>query len=160
MRPPDKSDQPERAKTFEDLDPAIQRQFRDAMKQSTGCTAALLARHRFFLSRGSGVRISPWRRMLPAGDPAVFPWTMRYVRTVVKTLDCANFCAHPTDRWAHLRTASHMLRSQLSCFVSAATLKTGRLFSVGLLPWAQEVRGSNPRAPTTYFFVFNSLCLT
>jgi hypothetical protein len=27
------------------------------------------------------------------------------------------------------------------------------------LPWAQEVRGSNPRAPTTYFFVFNSLLL-
>src|SRR5712691_4605104 len=23
-------------------------------------------------------------------------------------------------------------------------------------PWAQEVRGSNPRAPTTYFFVFNA----
>src|ERR1700674_778436 len=22
-------------------------------------------------------------------------------------LDCDNFCAHPTDRWAHLRTASH-----------------------------------------------------
>lgn len=32
MRPVDKSDQPGRAKTFEDLDPAIQQQFRDAMK--------------------------------------------------------------------------------------------------------------------------------
>jgi hypothetical protein len=42
-------------------------------------------------------------------------------------LDCAGFCAHPTDRRAHLRTASHMLRSRLSCFVSAATLKTEQL---------------------------------
>src|SRR5882672_5281270 len=25
------------------------------------------------------------------------------------------------------------------------------------LPWAQEVRGSNPRAPTTYFFQFSLL---
>jgi hypothetical protein len=33
MRPPEKSEQPGRAKTFEDLDPAIQRQFRDAMKE-------------------------------------------------------------------------------------------------------------------------------
>src|ERR1019366_7393766 len=63
-------------------------------------------------------------------------------------LDCANFCAHPTDRWAHLRTASHMLRSRLSCFVSVETLKTGRLFSVGLLPWAQEAWSSNLHAPT------------
>ena len=75
-------------------------------------------------------------------------------------LDCANFCAHPADRWAHVRTASHMLGSRLSCFVSAGTLKTGRLFLVVLLPWAQEARGSNPRAPTIYFFVFNLLCLT
>src|SRR5260370_24790005 len=43
-------------------------------------------------------------------------------------LDCANFCAHPTDRWAHLRTANHMLRPRLSCFVSAVTLKTEGLF--------------------------------
>ena len=28
------------------------------------------------------------------------------------------------------------------------------------LPWAQEASGSNPDAPTIYFFVFNSLCLT
>jgi hypothetical protein len=34
-------------------------------------------------------------------------------------------------------------------------LKTEELFLLGLLPWAQEARGSNPRAPTTYFFVFN-----
>src|ERR1700691_6543949 len=73
---------------------------------------------------------------------------MRYVRTVVKTLDCANFCAHPPDRWAHLRTASHMRRSGLSCFVSVGTLKTGRLFSVVRLPWAQEVWSSNLHAPT------------
>jgi hypothetical protein len=53
-------------------------------------------------------------------------------------LDCANFCAHPTDRWAQLRTASHMLRSRLSCFVSAVTLKTGGLFCVARLPWLQE----------------------
>jgi hypothetical protein len=33
MRPTDKSDQSERAKNFEDLDPEIQRQFKDAMKQ-------------------------------------------------------------------------------------------------------------------------------
>jgi hypothetical protein len=33
MRPTEKSEQPGRAKTFEDLDPAIQRQFRDAMKE-------------------------------------------------------------------------------------------------------------------------------
>ena len=26
------------------------------------------------------------------------------------------FFAHPTDRWAQLRTASHMLRSRLNCF--------------------------------------------
>src|SRR5713101_4629394 len=52
----------------------------------------------------------------------------------------ANFCAHPADRWAHLRTASHMLRSRLSCFVSAETLKTGRLISVARLPWAHSPR--------------------
>ena len=62
-------------------------------------------------------------------------------------LGCANFCAHPSDRWAHSGTASHMLRSRLSCFVSAVTLKTGGLFRVVRLPWAQEVRGSNPRPP-------------
>jgi hypothetical protein len=28
------------------------------------------------------------------------------------------------------------------------------------LPWAQEVWSSNLHAPTTYFFVFNLLCLT
>jgi hypothetical protein len=27
------------------------------------------------------------------------------------------------------------------------------------LPWAQEARGSNPRPPTTYFFIFNALFL-
>src|ERR1700682_5217677 len=63
-------------------------------------------------------------------------------------LDCANFCAHPTDRWAHLRTASHMPRSRLSCFVSVGTLKAGGLFSVDRLPWAQEVPSSNLGAPT------------
>jgi hypothetical protein len=41
-----------------------------------------------------------------------------------------------------------MLPSPLSCFVSVGTLKTGRLFSVDRLPWAQEVSGSNPDAPT------------
>jgi hypothetical protein len=51
-----------------------------------------------------------------------------------RRLDCANFCAHPTDRWAHVGTASHMLESRLSCFVSAETLKIGRLFSVARLP--------------------------
>src|ERR1700680_1129725 len=66
-------------------------------------------------------------------------------------LDCANFCAHPTDRWAPLRTASHMLESRLSCFVSMVTLKRGELFSVVRLPWAQEVSGSNPDAPTNLF---------
>jgi hypothetical protein len=33
MRPMDKSEQPQRAKTFEDLDPEIQRQFREAMAE-------------------------------------------------------------------------------------------------------------------------------
>lgn len=33
MRPPEKSDQPDRARTFEDLAPEIQQQFKDAMKQ-------------------------------------------------------------------------------------------------------------------------------
>src|ERR1700680_2812582 len=70
-------------------------------------------------------------------------------------LDCANFCAHPTDRWAHLRTASHMLRSRLSCFVSAVTLKTGGLFSALRLPWAQEASGSDPDAPTKTSRVFS-----
>jgi hypothetical protein len=35
-----------------------------------------------------------------------------------------------------------------------------RLQGIDLLPWAQEASGSNPDAPTTYFFVFNLLCLT
>lgn len=66
-------------------------------------------------------------------------------------LDCANFCAHPTDRWAQLRTASHMLRPLLSCFFSAVTLKTGWLFLVVRLPWAQEAWSSNLHAPTNIF---------
>jgi len=33
MRAPEKSDQPDRARTFEDLAPEIQQQFKDAMKQ-------------------------------------------------------------------------------------------------------------------------------
>src|ERR1700683_4532801 len=41
-----------------------------------------------------------------------------------------------------------MPRSGLSCFVSAEMLKKGRVFSVVRLPWAQEVSGSNPDAPT------------
>ena len=85
---------------------------------------------------------------------------MWYVRTVVKTLDCANFCAHPTDRWAHLRTAGHMLPSPLSCFVSAGTLKTGRLFSVVRLPWAQEapVRIRAPRPLICKSFGYTQRC--
>ncbi len=71
--------------------------------------------------------------------------------------DCANFCAHPTDRWAQLRTASHMLQTLLSCCFSAATLKTGGLFRIARLPWAQEVPSSNLGAPTTYSFIFNEL---
>ena len=88
------------------------------------------------------------------------PYCTRWHALIQNQRDCADFCAHPTDRWAHLRTASHMLRSRLSCFVSAGTLKTGRLFSVARLPWAQEVPSSNLGAPTTYFFVFNELSLT
>ncbi len=53
-------------------------------------------------------------------------------------LECANFCAHPSDRWAQLRTASHMLQTLLSCCFSSAALKTGGLFRVVRLPWAQE----------------------
>src|SRR5712692_6494077 len=41
-----------------------------------------------------------------------------------------------------------MLRSRLSCFVSAVTVKTGGLFLVARLPWAQEVPSSNLGAPT------------
>jgi hypothetical protein len=55
------------------------------------------------------------------------------------------------DRWAQLRTASHMLRSRISCFVSAVMLKTGGLYRVDRLPWAQGVTGSNPVAPTNSF---------
>lgn len=39
MRTPEKSDQPDRARTFNDLAPEIQQQFRDAMNESTRCTA-------------------------------------------------------------------------------------------------------------------------
>src|ERR1700676_1388171 len=37
-------------------------------------------------------------------------------------LKCANFCAHPADRWAQLGTAGHMLQRLLSCCFSVATL--------------------------------------
>src|ERR1700675_2609033 len=53
-----------------------------------------------------------------------------------------------TDGHIYAQTASHMLPSPLSCFVSVGTLKTGRLLSVVRLPWAQEAPGSNPGAPT------------
>src|SRR6266446_9093125 len=53
---------------------------------------------------------------------------------------CANFCAHRTDRWAQLGTASHMLRSRISRFVSAVTLKTRGLFRAIRLPWAHSPR--------------------
>ena len=81
--------------------------------------------------RGCEYRTIPYTNLAPGHHP-----------------DCANFCAHPTDRGAHLRTASQMLRLRLSRFVSAGTLKTGRLLSVVRLPLAQEASGSNPDAPT------------
>src|ERR1017187_6457836 len=73
--------------------------------------------------------------------------------------NAAKLWAHSTDRWAHLHTARHRQLSRLSRFVSAKTLKTGRLFLVVLLPWAQEVWSSNLHAPTNYFFSFNELAL-
>ena len=96
----------------------------------------------------------PLRPLRVMTDEALREFQPRFNKLYAKTgrparhLHCANFCAHPTDRWAHLGTASHMLRSRLSCFVSAETLKTGRLFLVARLPWAQEVWSSNLHAPT------------
>ena len=43
---------------------------------------------------------------------------------------------------------------------SSGNGKTSNHVAIRRLPWAQEARGSNPRVPTTYFFVFNLLCLT
>src|ERR1700730_13803391 len=59
----------------------------------------------------------------------------------------------PERRWICLRamTSGHLL---------VVLPKWTGQFEGDRLPWAQEVRGSNPRAPTTYFFVFNLLCLT
>src|SRR5262245_28580771 len=68
---------------------------------------------------------------------------------IILSQKCTQFCAHPTDRFAQLYTASHMLWSLLSRCFSAATVKTWDLFWMGLLPWAQEAPGSNPGAPTT-----------
>ena len=47
----------------------------------------------------------------------------------------------------------------LTTVFSRLRLIRGGLRGALVLPWAQEVRGSNPRAPTTYFFVFNELIL-
>jgi hypothetical protein len=69
--------------------------------------------------------------------------SFRFDHRAAQLLDCANFCAHPADRWAPLRTASYMLQLTLSCSFSAATLKMGGLFRVGRLPWAQL--GKMPR---------------
>jgi len=79
-----------------------------------------------------GKFVLPIGRRMPLRDAAEAPVLGHH-------LDCANFCAHPTDRWAHLRTASHMLGSPLSCFVSSGTLKIGRLFLVARLPWTRYV---------------------
>jgi hypothetical protein len=73
-------------------------------------------------------RASQLRRRLSKPPLSGIDWTEGPILPgLVVGLDCAGFCAHPTDRRAHLRTASHMLRSRLSCFVSAATLKTEQL---------------------------------
>jgi hypothetical protein len=40
-------------------------------------------------------------------------------------------------------------------------IEDGRtVYYVYVSPWAQEASGSNPDAPTIYFFVFNLLCST
>jgi hypothetical protein len=44
----------------------------------------------------------------------------------------------------------------LSVLFSERVLRGKALREAALLSWAQEARGSNPRALTTYFFVFNS----
>src|SRR5258708_8458446 len=95
------------------------------------------------LGRYSGPEVRTWE----VSEPETFSM----VGIILSQKMCPILC-HPTDTFAQLYTASHMLRALLSCCFSSATLKTEDLFWMGLLPWAQEAPGSNPGAPTILCF--------
>jgi hypothetical protein len=52
---------------------------------------------------------------------------------------------------------SHFAATRLNALLSEQTLNRKILRRIVLLSWAQEVWSSNLHAPTTYFFIFNSL---
>jgi hypothetical protein len=53
-----------------------------------------------------------------------------------------------------------LLNNFLTRLFSKLRMKRKDFQEIARLVWAQEAPGSNPGAPTTYFLVFNSLCLT
>src|ERR1700722_18241369 len=59
-----------------------------------------------------------------------------------------------------LQTRNTALNSKYAWKCRPGACKADPLIEIVHVPWAQEIRGSNPRAPTTYFSVFNLLCLT
>ena len=65
--------------------------------------------------------------------------------------DCSDFCRYPENSPIHSATTAHIRAFEQCVVFSNRSLEIGDLRKLLRLPWAQEVRGSNPRAPTKVF---------
>jgi hypothetical protein len=81
--------------------------------------------------------------------PMQAPQVMRIVKRRTRQMHCSDFCSDSTIKRTHPDAAAHTLFLELNALSSEALLSRNMLREVGLMSWAQEVRGSNPRAPTT-----------
>jgi len=66
--------------------------------------------------------------------------------------DCSDFCRYPENSPIHPATTAHIRAFEQCVVFSNRSLEIGDLRKLLRLPWAQEVRGSNPRAPTNELY--------
>jgi len=71
--------------------------------------------------------------------------------------ECSGFCSDPRNIRSHLRTSRHSLCVRLSRAFSIEGLKRDCLLRMDFLVRDQEVEGSNPFAPTTFFLPSHTL---